>query len=422
MNRFRRTFAGALCAAAILSAGATFAETPVLSAKDQKQADSEAKDGATISAEVAKQMKLSTDQAQIDRVNKIGQKIAEFANTTRVSIDPKKGFGNDKVYPFTWHFNVIDSKEVNAFSLPGGYVYVNSGLLSFVRSDDELAAVLGHEITHAAHHHSVELAHQQSKFSTGTMVAMIAAALAHVDMSDVAHVAAGVTYTQMGIMNNHYGQNAESDADHGGIVLMQKAGYNPVGALTFMQRLAEQETHGVDINYGILQDHPFTKERVASIGTQLAQMNVNVTPKVLATVTNAKRFAVQEGAMPGAKNIVLGDVLCATLDDPDGSRSQSIVKALNAQFDSGLELRHISQTDNRVLVKDQPLLTMTAADAALAHEPTPAAVASDVAKNIKTALYRSSFSLYNPDAKPQVTSGAPEAQHFLSVNGVTGFK
>ena len=72
---------------------------------------------------VAKQMKLSTDKAQLDRVDAIGQKIAAFANTTRVPIDKEHGFGNDKVYPFTWHFNVVDSKEVNAFSLPGGYVY-----------------------------------------------------------------------------------------------------------------------------------------------------------------------------------------------------------------------------------------------------------------------------------------------------------
>ncbi|BDI31806.1 hypothetical protein CCAX7_38570 [Capsulimonas corticalis] len=419
MKRFRRTFAGALCAVIAISAGAARADTIVLSDKDKKQADIESKQGADVAAEVAKQMKLSTDKAQLDRVNTIGQKIAAFANTTRISIDPKYGFGNDRVFPFTWHFNVVDSKEVNAFSLPGGYVYVNTGLLNFVRSDDELAAVLGHEITHAAHHHSVELAHKQSQFSSGTMIAMVAAALAHIDMGSVATAANGIGMSQM---NNHYGENAERDADHGGLILMQKAGYNPVAALTFMQRLAEQESHGVDIDYGILQDHPFTKERVGTIGTQLAQMDIAVTPKTVATVTNAKRFSVQDDPLPGAKSIVLGDVVCVTLNDPDGSRTQAIVKALNAQMDVGLEIYHIGQNENSVLIKDRPLLTMTAADAALAHEPTPMALASDVAKNIKTAIYRSSFSLYNPDGKPQVTLGGPEAQHFAPVNDAIGLK
>ena len=241
MKRFQRTFAGLLCVMALVSAGAASADTIVLSDKDKKEADIESKQGAEVADEVAKQMKLSSDKAQIDRVNTIGQKIAAFANTTRVPIDKDHGFGNESVFPFTWHFNVVDSKEVNAFSLPGGYVYVNSGLLSFVRSDDELAAVLGHEITHSAHHHSVELAHKQSKLNSQTMIAMVAAALAHVDMAGVSTVASGLG---MSVMNNHYGENAERDADHGGIVLMQKAGYNPVAALTFMERLAEQEAHG----------------------------------------------------------------------------------------------------------------------------------------------------------------------------------
>lgn len=421
MNRFRRTFAGVFCAMAAVSTGAAWGDAPTLSANDKKQADLESKQGAEVALEVAKQMKLSTDKAEIDRVNGIGQKIAAFANTTHLSIDKDHGFGNDKVFPFTWRFNVVDSKEVNAFSLPGGYVYVNSGLLKFVRSDDELAAVLGHEITHAAHHHSVELAHQASKMSSQTLIAMVAAALAHVDMTDIANVASGAGYVQMAMMNNHYGENAERDADHGGIVLMQKAGYNPVAALTFMRRLAEQETHGVDINYGILQDHPYTKERVGTIGVQLAQLHIDVTPHMVATVTNAKRFVAQDGPTPGSRSIALGDVVCVTLSDPDGVRAQAIVKALNIQLDAGLQLYQVGQNETSVLINDRPLLVLTPADATLAHEPAPAALAIDVAKNIKTAIYRSSFSLYNPDAKPQTAIGSPIAPRFMSENTVTGF-
>ena len=111
----------------------------------------------------------------------------------------------------------------------------------------------------------------------------------------------------------------------------------------------------MDINYGILQDHPFTKERVTTIGAQLAQMHVDVTPKMVATVTNAKRFAVLDGGVPGAKSIVMGDVVCATLSDPDGSRSQAIVKTLNLQLDAGLQIFQVGQNEDSVLIKDRPV-------------------------------------------------------------------
>ena len=120
--------------------------------------------------------------------------------------------------PFTWHFYIIKDKDVNAFSLPGGYVYVNSGLLNFVRTDDELAGVLAHEITHAAHHHVAPLSHEQSKMTTEMAIGFLAALLAHVPAQDIANLYQGASYTQMGILNNSYSEAAERDADHGGAI------------------------------------------------------------------------------------------------------------------------------------------------------------------------------------------------------------
>ncbi|MDQ2798511.1 MAG: M48 family metalloprotease, partial [Armatimonadota bacterium] len=246
----------------------TFADPPdvfpapaTLSARDKAQAADEAKQGADASAEVNKTVKLVTDKAVLDRVNSIGQKLAAVANVTTY----KALYGNDKTFPFTWHFFVIKEKDVNAFSLPGGYVYVNEGLLKFVRTDDELAGVLAHEITHAAHHHIQSLSHEQAKMNTEMIGGLLAAIVMHMSPRDIANLAAGAQYTQMGILNTRYSQAAERDADNGGAILMQKAGYNPVAMLTFMQRLADIEARSPKIEMGILMDHPYTAERVGLI-------------------------------------------------------------------------------------------------------------------------------------------------------------
>ena len=274
------------------------AAVPPLSPRDQKQSDDEAKQGAAASAEVNKQEKLVTDPAVLLRVNTIGQKLAAVANSDQIPAL----FGNNKVYPFQWHFFVIEDKDVNAFSLPGGYVYINSGLLKMVRSDDELAGVLGHEITHSEHHHLQALSHEQSKMTTEMMGILLAAIVAHVNSRDMANIAAGTQYTQMGILNTRYSQAAERDADHGGTIFMQKAGYNPVGMLTFMQLLQQIGDRGPKVELGILQDHPLTPERVAAITAELKELNVDVTTQAVREATGAPRATVHQ-AVGGGEEI-----------------------------------------------------------------------------------------------------------------------
>jgi predicted Zn-dependent protease len=338
-----------------------------------------------VADQVAKQMKLSTDKALLDRVNTIGQKIAAVANVTQVTAQ----FGNDRVYPFTWTFHVVEDKDVNAFSLPGGYIYVNSGLLSFVRSDDELAAVLGHEITHAAHHHASQIAHQANKMNTEWIVAMIAAGLAHVNPGDIANAGATAQLAQQGVLNNHYSENAERDADHGGLIFMQKAGYDPAGMLTFMERLHDMEGRSVKINMGILQDHPYTDERLELIQAQLKGMGITVTPADIVRVTRPDRFAAKlDGTVA---TLTLGDQVCAKLSDPRGSRASALADALNAQMLKGLEGYQIDASGSNLLLSGQTVLTLTADDAVLADVATPADAARALEKGIQRAVYIASF-------------------------------
>lgn len=369
-----------------IAAGAAHADTPpTLSAKDKHQMEDEQKQGAQVADQVAKQMTLSKDKALLDRVNTIGQKIAAIANVTRVPAQ----FGNDHVYPFTWTFHVVEDKDVNAFSLPGGYVYVNAGLLNFVRSDDELAAVLGHEITHAAHHHASQIAHQANKMNTEWIVAMIAAGLAHVNAGDIANAGATAQLAQQGVLNNHYSENAERDADHGGLILMQKAGYDPAGMLTFMERLHEMESRSVKVDMGILQDHPYTDERLELIQAQIKTMGITVTPEDIVRVTRPDRFAVKQDGTTAT--LSLGDQVIGKLSDPHGDRANALAGSLNAQMLKGLEGYQIDASGSNLLLSGQTILTLTADDAVLAGVGTSVDAAQALEKGIQRAVYIASF-------------------------------
>jgi len=369
----------------------TYAEAPTappaLSKHDKDQAADESKQGADASAEVNKTAKLVKDKAIVDRVETIGQKIAAAANVTTFAAS----YGNDKTFPFTWHFFVIDDKDVNAFSLPGGYVYVNSGLLKFVRTDDELAGVLAHEIAHAAHHHIQSLTHEQSKMNTEMVAGLLAAIVAHVNPRDIANLAAGAQYTQMGILNTRYSQAAERDADHGGTILMQKAGYNPVAMLTFMRRLGDISDRSPKIEMGILMDHPYTSERVSLIAAQLSEMKVDVSPQAVRQVTDAPH-AVAHPSPGGGEDIVFADRTLPTLADPDLNRAQQIVTQFNALLDHGLQMYQIAPRGNQVLVSERPLITITPADVALHPGQTPEALAKAASDALRSGVYSQSFS------------------------------
>jgi predicted Zn-dependent protease len=364
---------------------------PPMSDKDRKEMQSEQKQGGDIAASIEKEGKLSKDQALIDRVNTIGQKIAAIANTVQIPAM----YGNNKVYPFTWTFHVVNDKDVNAFSLPGGYVYVNSGLLKLVASDDELAGVLAHEITHAAHHHIAMMAHQANHLNTELAIGMIAAALAHASGQDLSNLYAGASLYTQGVMNNHYGEDAERDADHGGVIYMQKAGYNPIGMLTFMEKLKDLEHRSVNQVEGtIFQDHPYTDERVGNIEAQLASMGVKPTSTAM-YVLSTKSDHFTTASTGKMQQIKFDDTICATIYDPDGTRAAALLKTLNGAVDQGLPFSSVNATQDTVTIDNRPWLKVLPADLIGSTEPDAQTAAKDIAHSVQKVLYNRTFLSFN---------------------------
>ena len=331
--------------------------------------DPEIRLGRENSEENDKQVKLITDPAYLERINRIGQELAAIAN--KEIIPAKWGSPQNKQFKYT--FKVVNDKDVNAYSLPGGFIYVNKGLLDFVRSDEELAGVLAHEISHAAHHHMIKLLAEQKKIDRALMpLQLLAVALLASNTRNVSEFQAlqlGAQLYSIARLNS-YGVEAEKDADNMGLLILTKSHYNPVGLYSFLSRLAMQEKLRLQMDMGIFRTHPPSPERVEAAETLLKDLNIpirlsEVDPTLQFTVTKVKTG--KDGAE--LAEIRMRDVVLCRMgaegSETADERARRFAKRLDSLFDNRLqafEVR-INKDQTRVLVRGITLLT--AADATL---------------------------------------------------------
>lgn len=196
--------------------------------------------------QVLKKAKLSTDPVAIEQVRRVGRRIAEATGRT----------------DYQWEFNLIEDKQANAFCLPGGKVAVYTGILPITRDDSGLAAVLGHEVSHAIARHGGERVTQTLLVQMGLAATQVA--LARNDPVVVQQVTAllGAGAT-VGLLLP-WSRAQESEADHLGLIFMAKAGYDPHAALDLWNRMAEA-AKGRDRPPEYLSTHPSEATRIKQI-------------------------------------------------------------------------------------------------------------------------------------------------------------
>ncbi|MEN6416607.1 MAG: M48 family metalloprotease [Armatimonadota bacterium] len=350
---------------------------------DADLGESEIKLGNESAAEVAKSYKLSDNEGDLKRLRNMGEKIAVVAN--KKEIDAL--YGSSKVTPFTYTFNIIEEDDINAFSVPGGHIYVYRGLLNFVQSDHELAGVVAHEIIHAAHHHMVYLLRKQAKLNNQLAIALLATMISGANSSDFGNIVMGVQLYQIAILNG-YGMEAERDADHGGAILMQNAGYNPVGLLTFMERLAQQPEL---VNYGIFRSHPLDSERVKAAKAVIQELGITINRR---ETTNAVTAQVKTESINGAdvSGVALGGTViyraAPSTNKTSLQRAQETADRINKALDSGLQMYELSVDPlvGGVVARGEALLVVSEADAKLMNK-TQADVSKDASTAIRNVLW-----------------------------------
>jgi len=212
--------------------------------------------GAQSFAQLRTQEKVSEDPVHNERVRRVGRRIAEAVG--------------DALPGAKWEFVVFDSKDINAFALPGGKVGVYTGLLKVAETDDELATVIGHEVAHVTARHGAE------RMSEALLIGLVGAAGAAAveskygsEKSQGFMLAYGLG-TTVGRILPHSRAN-ESEADYIGLRYSAKAGYDPRAAITFWEKMAREKAAaaGGARMPAFLSTHPSDADRIATLREQV---------------------------------------------------------------------------------------------------------------------------------------------------------
>lgn len=167
---------------------------------------------------------------------------------------------------YKWDTYLMEDPEPNARVYPGGKIFVNTGLMNIVEKDDELAAVLGHEVAHATLHHTIKnlTVGENSSFVTGLAVAGASQAIGDDDEESKmlkTGVAVGASLAKEYLIDKPFGRGQEADADKEGVELMIKAGYDPKYAITFWEKMAKLS----DGTPQFFSTHPSEENRIKEI-------------------------------------------------------------------------------------------------------------------------------------------------------------
>jgi predicted Zn-dependent protease len=199
---------------------------------------------------VERSSKLIDDPVVVEYVNRVGQNLVR---------------NSDARVPFT--IKVIDSDVVNAFALPGGFFYVNSGLILRAQEESELAGVMAHEISHVTARHGTKQATKGELMQLATipLILLGPGGWAGYGIYEASQLAIPFSYLK-------FSRDAEREADYLGLQYMYKAGYDPNAYVTFFERIQADEKRQPGTIPKIFSTHPPTPERIANTQKEIARI------------------------------------------------------------------------------------------------------------------------------------------------------
>jgi predicted Zn-dependent protease len=205
--------------------------------------------GKSMDGEVRRQMGVYEDAELQKYVESIGMRLASASQRPNLP----------------WHFTVVDEPAVNAFALPGGYIYITRGILPFLDTEADLAGVLGHEIGHVTARHSAQQYTKATSAGLGVQLLSI--------FVPEAQPLQGLTETALGVLFLKYGRDDELQADRLGVDYSAKTGWNPAGVGSMLRTLARLDEAGGS-RRGVpnwLSTHPAPADRVQKVQEYIAQ-------------------------------------------------------------------------------------------------------------------------------------------------------
>ncbi len=210
--------------------------------------ESEIKMGKGYASEIEKSTKFINDPVVTEYVNRIGQNLVK---------------NSDAKVPFT--IKVIDSDEVNAMALPGGFFYVNSGLILAADEEAELAGVMAHEIAHVAAHHAAREQTRANYAQLGTIPLIFMGGWTGYGLYEAASIGIPITFL-------HFSREFEGQADYLGVQYMYRAGYDPQAFVTFFEKIQNLEKRKPGAVSKAFSTHPQTPDRIEHSQQEIARI------------------------------------------------------------------------------------------------------------------------------------------------------
>ncbi len=223
--------------------------------------------GRNVSQQLTSEQPLSRDPFLRERVEMVGRKISAVSDRQEI----------------LYEFSVLKDKELNALSLPGGFVYINSGLAEKI-NDDELAFVLGHEAGHVAAKHAVKKIQANMAFGLILNVAMASAGSENSQMAGSAANASGQIYN---LVSLGYSREDEHLADKLGAKYAYKAGYSPYAAISALEKIKQNEGRGPKV-LEYLRSHPYIDDRIKTLKQEIPAMISRLSGQAIVVETSQK--------------------------------------------------------------------------------------------------------------------------------------
>jgi beta-barrel assembly-enhancing protease len=210
--------------------------------------DTEIKMGKTYADEIEKSTRLITDPTVVEYVNRIGQNIVK---------------NSDCKVPFT--IKIIDSDEINAMALPGGFFYVNSGLILNADEEAEMAGVMAHEIAHVCAHHIARQMTRANYAQLGTIPLIFIGGWTGYGIYEAASLGIPITFLK-------FSREFEAQADYLGVQYMYKSGYDPQAFISFFEKIQALEKRKPGMVAKAFSDHPQTPDRILHSQEEIAHI------------------------------------------------------------------------------------------------------------------------------------------------------
>jgi beta-barrel assembly-enhancing protease len=235
--------------------------------------------GQEYAQQINAQLPIVSDPEINRYVNLLGDQIA--SRTSRADLD--------------WRFYVVDSREVNAFAVPGGYIYVNRGLIERTSKMDELAGVLGHEIGHVVRRHSIQ---QMEKAQGANVGVTLACVLTNICNSQVAQ--AGINIAGSAVFAR-FSRQDELEADQEAVTNTVRAGINPEGIVTMFQKLIQERKTRPSSVEGWFATHPLEEDRIQQAQATIASIPAATRRGLNTNTSNYNSFVARVRSLPAPR-------------------------------------------------------------------------------------------------------------------------